>query len=123
MKKILIPIILLSLTSCYKTLELEGFDKDQWINYKEGCSSYREEIAELIIENQDVILKGTQNEVESLLGKAMEHELYNRNQKFFHYRLTPPESCGQTDVVKYLSVRFNAIGRANLVQIMLRDDQ
>lgn len=116
-------IILLSLTSCYKTLSLDGFDKEQWANYAEDCSDYRLDIAQHVVDNQEVLLKGTQNDVESLLGKAAEHELYERNQKYFHYRLTPPDECRKEETIKYLSVRFNAIGRANLVQIMIREPQ
>lgn len=123
MKNILFLLVFVFLSSCYNSLSIEGFDKDQWLNYEKNCSTYRLEKAQLIIDNQEVLLKGTQNEVESLLGKAGEHELYERNQKFFHYRLTPPDSCGDSETIQYLSIRFNAIGRANLVQIMLRNPQ
>lgn len=123
MNKFLSLLILLTLSSCYKTLTIDGFDKEKWANADEDCSNYRLEITDLIIENQDVILEGTQNEVESLLGKAREHELYDRNQKFFHYRLTPPDTCGNYETIEFLSIRFNAIGRANLVQVMLREPQ
>ncbi|WP_424964260.1 hypothetical protein [Ekhidna sp.] len=116
-------LILLTLSSCYKSLTIDGFDKEKWVNADEDCSTYRLEITDLIIENQHVILEGTQNEVESLLGKAREHELYERNQKFFHYRLTPPDTCGSYETIEFLSIRFNAIGRANLVQVMLREPQ
>ncbi|MEQ9468128.1 MAG: hypothetical protein RLN88_11990 [Ekhidna sp.] len=115
---LLIPILL---SSCYQSLSIDGFDKDQWTNYAQDCSSYRLDIAELIIKNEDILLEGTQNEIEGLLGKASEHELYERNQKFFHYRLTPPEECGDYEVIQFLSIRFNAIGRANLVQVMVRE--
>jgi len=121
MKKLTFTLLIITLSSCYSSLTMEGFDKEQWLDYNEDCSTYRLDVSDLIIENQDVILKGTQNEIESLLGKASEHELYNRNQKFFHYRLTPPDVCGDYENVKYLSIRFNAIGRANLVQVMLRE--
>ena len=123
MKNSLFIFGLLLLSSCYKTLTIDGFDKEHWVNYKSDCSTYRLDISDLIIKNQDILLKGTQNEVESLLGKAGEHELYERNQKFFHYRLTPPDTCDRYETVKYLSVRFNAIGRVNLVQVMLRENQ
>lgn len=102
---------------------MPGFDKEKWTSYTEGCSTYRLDIVELITEKEDILLEGTQNEVESLLGRADENELYDRNQKYFHYRLTPPDACGDYDALKYLSVRFNAIGRANLVQVMLREPQ
>jgi hypothetical protein len=121
MKKIALPFIFIILFSCYASLSMDGFDKEKWLSYEEDCSTYRMDISGLVIDNQDVILKSTQNEVETLLGKASEHELYNRNQKFFHYRLTPPKSCGDYEATQYLSIRFNAIGRANLVQVMLRE--
>ncbi len=123
MNRSYIKLILISFlfNSCYKQLELKGFDKRQWVNSKGTCSTYRMEIAEHIIANEKLLLEATQNEIESLLGQAEEHELYERNQKFFHYRLTPSDSCENYEVKSFLSVRFNAIGRANLVQIMLRD--
>ncbi|MEO9484817.1 MAG: hypothetical protein ABJG47_15260 [Ekhidna sp.] len=123
MKNCLLIIGLLFLASCYKTLTMEGFDKEKWSNYESDCSTYRMDVVNLIVENQEVLLKGTQNDVESLLGRPGENELYDRNQKFFHYRLTPPDTCGSYETIQYLSVRFNAIGRANLVQVMLREAQ
>ncbi|WP_420318849.1 hypothetical protein [Ekhidna sp.] len=123
MKKLYFSALIIIMSSCYKDLSMDGFDKDQWNNALENCSSYRMEIADLIIENQDVLLQSTQNEIESLLGRAKEHELYDRNQKYFHYRLTPPNTCEDSETTKFLSIRFNAIGRANLVQVMLREPQ
>ncbi|MEP1032282.1 hypothetical protein [Ekhidna sp.] len=123
MKNSLLICSLIFLSSCYDSLSIDGFDKNQWVNYEKNCSTYRLDKVQLIIDNQEVLLKGTQNAVESVLGKASEHELYDRNQKFFHYRLTPPNGCEKSETIKYLSIRFNAIGRANLVQIMLREPQ
>ncbi|GAB4245423.1 MAG: hypothetical protein Tsb0034_23910 [Ekhidna sp.] len=120
MKKTGYLLVLLLLSGCYKQLSLEGFDKEKWVQTDE-CSGYRLEVVDHLIANKEILLEGTQNEVESLLGKATEHELYDRNQKFFHYRLTPADGCGDHEVITYLSIRFNAIGRANLVQKMLRD--
>ncbi len=122
MKKTLQLVTLVVLSSCYQTISIDGFDKDQWLNTSD-CNTYRLDHADLIVNNQDKLLKGTQNEIESLLGRAAEHELYERNQKFFHYRLTPPGDCGEYETIQYLSVRFNAIGRANLIQVMLREPQ
>ena len=122
MKKLFLTYLAcISLTSCYKQISLDGFDMEKWKAFETDCNQYRLDIADYIIENQEVLLESTQNEVESLLGKATEHELYQRNQKFFHYRLTPPDNCGDYDAISYLSIRFNAIGRTNLVQIMLRE--
>lgn len=116
-----IILIGLLLTGCYKQLSMEGFEKEKWLDYTENCSSYRLDIADHIVKNQSILLEGTQNEVESLLGQADEHELYERNQKYFHYRLNPPDSCDNYEALSFLSIRFNAIGRTNLVQVMLRE--
>lgn len=118
--RIVFICLLIFLSSCYKQLELDGFNKEKWINADE-CSEYRLQIADFIVANEEVLLEGTQNEIESLLGQADEHELYQRNQKFFHYRLTPKAECGDYPTLSFLSIRFNAIGRANLVQVMLRE--
>lgn len=118
---IFLMVLMLFINSCYKQLSLEGFDKDKWTQHGADCDTYRLDIADHIVENQSILLEGTQNEIESLLGQAEEHELYERNQKYFHYRLTPPDSCKDYSAISYLSIRFNAIGRANLVQVMLRE--
>lgn len=114
-------LLLLVSTSCYKTVSIKGFDKDEWTAAEKNCNSYRLEKAALLIANEKTILGSSQNEIESLLGKAMEHELYNRNQKFFHYRLTPPDSCKQVANLSFLSIRFNALGNASEVQVTVRE--
>ena len=122
MRILLLFLALSTLSSCYKALQLEGFDTPQWKVAGKECSEYRLTAVDHLIENQKLILEATQNEVESLLGAADEHELYARNQKFFHYRLTPPDSCEfSSNSLKFLSVRFNAIGRASDVQVMIRE--
>lgn len=118
-----LPIVLIIFSSCYKQLKMEGFDKSEWVKYQKECTDYRLTIVDHIIENQSVLLEGNQNNVESLLGKADEHELYNRNQKFFHYKLNPSKECGHYEVDSFLSIRFNAIGRANLIEVTQREKQ
>lgn len=118
-------MMLLSITSfsCYKEISIENFNQSKWKAGKYSCDGYRMESAEIILKHRDQLLSRNQNEIESLLGKADEHELYARNQKFFHYRLTPPDSCGAYSQLEYLSVRFNAIGRSNEIQKSLREPQ
>lgn len=122
MRTFLLLFVLCFLSSCYKTLRLEGFDTPKWKDAGKKCSEYRLTSVDLLIKNQELILESTQNEVESLLGAADEHELYARNQKFFHYRLTPSDSCDfDSHSLNFLSVRFNALGRASNVQVMIRE--
>ena len=122
MKLIFIILFSIALSSCYKTLELDNFSKEEWKSFKLKCTDYRLSKIDLLLENQDLLLESTQNEIESLLGAAEEHELYERNQKFFHYRLSPNDSCKNEQYsIKYLSIRFNAIGRASDVQLIIRE--
>lgn len=122
MRTILFLICACVLSSCYKTLKLEGFDTNSWKAASKECSAYRLTSVDLIMSNQDLILESTQNEVESLLGSPDEHELYARNQKFFHYRLSKADSCDRSnESLRFLSVRFNAIGLASDVQVMVRE--
>ena len=72
----------MSLISCYPKIQVEGFDQSDWKNPL-TCDHNRMELAQLLIENQDEILGKGQAEIKSLLGQPEEHELYNRNQKFF----------------------------------------
>ncbi len=100
---------------------MDGLDKTEWISFKTTCTEYRLEKTDLIIKNRDELMGSTQNEIESLLGAPEEHELYERNQKFFHYRLTPADTCtNTTSPIKFLSIRFNAVGKTNDLQLMTR---
>jgi len=57
-------------------------------------------------------------DVVALLGKPDQNELYRRNQKFFYYFIEPGTPCtGATEHPARLSVRFNAMGYAQLVVI------
>ncbi len=124
MRSQILILLLFVLSSCYKTLELDDFDKNEWVSFKTTCTEYRLEKIDLLIENKEVLLESTQNGIESLLGAPEEHELYERNQKFFHYRLTPFDTCStKSKPVRFLSIRFNAVGRANDIQVMFREDQ
>lgn len=108
------------LTACYSRLSIEGLDTEQWM-LNEDCSTFRSEHVALVMESKEVLLEATQNEIESVLGPADEHELYERNQKFFHYRITPSDACEKHPSVQYLSIRFNALGRANEIMLNFRD--
>lgn len=122
MKKTAILFFFSLITSaCYQQVTLDGFDKEKWVKNANRCDNYRLDMSTLLLENKDILLEKTQNEVESLLGKAAEHELYQRNQKYFHYRLTPPGHCGNQAVRAYLSIRFNALGRSNLIEMTYRE--
>ncbi|MEM6829104.1 MAG: hypothetical protein AAF551_01220 [Bacteroidota bacterium] len=122
MKKItFVILVVFAFTSCYQKAAMEGFDQNQWLAFTQDCSDYRLKIADHVLKNSAALLESNQNEIEGLLGAPTEHELYTRNQKFFHYRLTPMDSCGSYGPVKFLSIRFNAIGRANELELVMRE--
>lgn len=106
---------------CQQKRSLQELDPIKWKTFNTECTTYRMLIVDYILQNKDILLGANQNEIEKWLGTATEHELYERNQKFFHYRLTPNDSCGSFMQKKYLSIRFNAMNKANNVYIVIRE--
>ena len=115
-------LLMVIIVGCYQQLAIEGIEKKAWM--QSDCDGYRTSKIDLLINNKEILLNATQNEIESLLGAADEHELYKRNQKYFHYRISSPKTCeGQkASISKYLSIRFNALGNANEVLINYREE-
>lgn len=108
-----------SLISCGPSApKLEGIDIDAWRDDKEGCGQVRtKSIADLDRQRRS-LLKLSEIQILKLLGKPDENELYERNQKFYRYYLEPGPSCDVPATnAKFLSIRFNATGRAQEVAI------
>lgn len=108
------------LAGCGKELpELRGIDKKEWIEDRNGCLRKRRSMVKAIQEEKDKLLALDEMQVVALLGKPDHHELYKRNQKFYHYYLHPAEACaGVTDTVALsLVIRFNAMGLAKEVSV------
>ncbi|MBS1544274.1 MAG: hypothetical protein JST14_11610, partial [Bacteroidetes bacterium] len=58
-------------------------------------------------------------DVIELLGRADRNELYERNQKFYYYYIQGGPSCGgQASASRKLTIRFNAMGYAQVVAIV-----
>ena len=108
----LIPLI--SFMSCYQAPQIDGFDKQTW-KQEISCNQDRLAEANILIKNDSLLLSANQNEIQELLGNPDEHELYSRNQKFFYYNLKP--TCDSVPGQR-LSIRFDALGRVNEVQII-----
>lgn len=105
--------------SCVKDLPaLKGIDLEKWKEDKNACSGIRSDTQESL-RNELTKLKGlSEANIITLLGKPDQNELYKRNQKFFHYYLTPGPGCESPDSVSHtLVIRFNAMGYAQLVFI------
>lgn len=106
------------LYSCYSTPTIEGFDPEEW-NQEINCESNRLGSARLLLTHEEELLALNQNEITALLGKPDEHELYDRNQKFFYFNLT--EKCDSLPIQR-LSFRFDALGRVNEINIYQMTD-
>lgn len=118
MKNIHIVILILGLSGCYSIPEIDGFDESAWNAQITDCDQGKVQQAEIILDQQDLLLGEGQAEIKTLLGQPSEHELYRRNQKFFYYDLTP-QSCTEA---KRLSIRFDALDRVKEVLIIEMED-
>jgi hypothetical protein len=108
------------LFSCGKELpELNGINKEDWISDRNGCLNKRRTMVEAIREQRDKLLALDELKIVALLGKPDENELAPRNQKFYHYSLTPAADCllNKDSVSVELVIRFNAMGLAKEVEI------
>ena len=111
MRKAFSHLTLLFLIGCYSAPKIDGFDQQQWFNSLTECNDYRMLISDSIFKgSQSPLLTLSQNELQELLGKPDQHQLFNRNQKFFYYSL----NCDKT---YQLAVRFDALGRVKEVNI------
>ncbi|MEQ8582939.1 MAG: hypothetical protein RIC30_11625 [Marinoscillum sp.] len=115
--KYFFPLLLVFLLSaCYSIPKIEGFDKVAW-GSELSCNANRLSDAQLLVSQQDKLLGEGQAEIKLLLGAPDEHELYNRNQKFFYYNLTPSSGC-ENGTFRRLSVKFDALDRVKEVMII-----
>lgn len=115
MKQVLIlSFSILVLSGCYSIPEIDGFDADMWKSGEINCEDHRIKQAEVLVSQSEKLLSEGEAEIKGLLGKPSEHELYNRNQKFFYYNLTD-QDCPSA---KRLSIKFDALDRAKEVRII-----
>ncbi|MFY0605405.1 MAG: hypothetical protein JXR10_01750 [Cyclobacteriaceae bacterium] len=113
--KLLTVLLVLGLSACYSIPDLEGFDRDSW--NENACDKPRSAQQDLIIMQKEKLYKEGQAEIKTLFGQPDEHELYNRNQKFFYYNLSSPE-CNQEGKKLRLSIKFDALDRVKEVLII-----
>lgn len=113
--------ILLFLISCNgKEVVIESFNQEVWKNDPFGCTNSRLSEAESLLQNKEQLMGMNNDDLIQLLGKPDRTELYTRNQKFFHYYLTPGEQCTNVEESAdpaRLTFRFNATGFINEVTL------
>jgi hypothetical protein len=114
-----ILLIAILFIACGKDLpQLDGVDTAQFKEDKNGCSGVRQTM-EASLQSEMSKLKGlSEANVQILLGRPDQNELYKRNQKFYYYFLSPGPGCSSPDSAAHrLALRFNAMGYAQLVSI------
>jgi outer membrane protein assembly factor BamE (lipoprotein component of BamABCDE complex) len=119
MKNVFVLLSALLLLSCSKPLpELQNIDTTLWKEDRNGCNGSRKEMIKAIRKQKDELLKLTEIKIVQLLGRPDGNELYERNQKFYYYNLSPGKNCGIMDsTATQLEIRFNAMGIAKEVQV------
>lgn len=71
-----------------------------------------------IREQREKLLTLREMQIVQLLGRPDGNELFERNQKFYTYNLTPGKNCEvQDSAAVQLEIRFNAMGIAKEVQV------
>ena len=118
---ILISLIIYLITACSPGITLD-LDKVKWKNDHEGCSGYRMNVYQHIMQNKEKLLGLSNKKIIQLMGNPNINELYTRNQKFFIYRVSPAPSCSSNTITPdlFLIFRFNATGLVN--EIYLNDE-
>lgn len=118
MTKYLFAFLVLLTFSCSEAIEIEGFDKEIWVNDIDGCQEQRKALIGTLVNNKDKLLGKDQTQIKELLGNPDRHELYRRTQRFLIYSIDPGSSCPTFIADKTLgnlTIRFNALGRVHEV--------
>jgi len=104
---------------CGKPLpDMNDIDLNIWKNDHNGCLGERASMIDSFHKQKQKLLGLSEMEIISLLGKPDQNELYDRNQKFYHYYFDPSSSCEQPVSNPHkLSIRFNAMGLAKEVAV------
>ena len=109
---LLFIVLLLATIGCNQSASVGNFDAESWKSDQNGCKEDRLKLYQSLLNNQDDLLGLNNRQIVKLLGMPERNELYQRNQKFFIYDLSPSSVC-QTDydgARLFLFIRFNAVG-------------
>jgi len=111
-------LLILIIAGCSNNISV-SFDNESWKLDAYGCHDLRIKIYKSIIENQNEILGLSNKEIIKILGKPERNELYQRNQKFFIYYISPASKCRvlNDEETLFLFIRFNAVGLSQEVFI------
>lgn len=119
-KKLPILIFIIAAGCGGKDIRIEDFDQQKWKEDQFGCKSDRIDLSKTLLDKKEELLGRSNGEIIEFLGKPDKTELYRRNQKFFHYYLTPGAECSatiQSGGPAIISLRFNATGLVNEITL------
>lgn len=106
--------LLIGANSCsISQKEFTKIDSNSWKSDTSGCSGYRLDNYNEVIDEKDVILGLNESQLKSLLGAPNQINLYNRGQKFFVYYVECHDPSSSS--TKSIRIRFSAIGFASEV--------
>ena len=117
--KALSIIVIVVLSSCGRDVpELKGIDLAHWKTDERGCAGVREQVADTLQAQKNLLLGLSEMQIVELLGKPDHNELFKRNQKFYLYFLQSGEDCPKSvQDPRCLKIRFNAMGLAKEVSV------
>jgi hypothetical protein len=100
------------LTCCSKPVpHLDGIDLDVWKEDRKGCMRKRSAFEPSLRDQRDKLKGLSEMDVVELLGRPDMNVLSERNEKYYHFFLTPSPDCNLGDTTfTQLIVRFNAVG-------------
>jgi hypothetical protein len=111
-RSLLLSVFVVLLAGCSNPLpQLDGVNLDVWKEDHKGCLRKRPAF-EQSLRDQRGKLKGlSEMDVVTLLGKPDMNVLSERNEKYYHFFLTPSPECNLGDTTfTQLIIRFNAVG-------------
>ncbi len=109
-------ILFLSLvfTSCYRSIEIEGFDSERWKKDTAKCQTYRPEAAKILFEQRDKLIGENESIVLQTLGRPEVYELDKRMHKNHRFDIN---DCASDSASKKLTLEFNSIGQLRFVEM------
>ena len=112
-----VTLLIMVTASCTSyTPELKGINLDEWKSDPNGCHGIRMTMKDAIDSQKEQLLRLDELQITETLGKPDEHELYKRNQKFYHYYISAGPACKMSENRPIrLTIRFNAMGLAKEV--------
>jgi hypothetical protein len=116
----LILLVLISITSCYKKIELRNFEPTLWKADHDGCKGDRNKL----LPDLNEIKKQFEgmSETHQYLGKPNRQELKERNCKSYYYFISPTSACESiipSDKTSFLIVEMDALNRVMLMRFAI----